>query len=44
MSPSEITSPFDRDVARIWALNQEERRTEALALGVSLVERYPNDP
>ncbi len=41
---SEVTSPFDREVARIWALNQEGWENEALELAVSLVERYPDDP
>jgi Flp pilus assembly protein TadD len=44
MSQSEMTSRFDRDVARIWALNQENRGNEALDLALSLVERYPDDP
>ena len=44
VAKSQVTSPFDREVARIWALNQEEREDEALELAVSLVERYPDDP
>jgi Flp pilus assembly protein TadD len=44
MSQSEVASPFDREVARIWALNREGRENEALELAVSLVERYPEDP
>ena len=41
---SEVNAPFDLEVAWIWALNQEGRENEALALAVSLVERYPDDP
>ena len=44
MAQSEVTAPFDREVARIWELNQEGRENEALALAVALVERYPDDP
>jgi Flp pilus assembly protein TadD len=44
VAESEVTSPFDRDVARIPALNQEGRENEALELAISLVERYPDDP
>src|SRR5919112_1053596 len=44
MSQSEMTSRFDREVARIWALSRENRGNEALALALSLVERYPDDP
>ena len=44
MSQSEMTSRFDREVARIWALNRENRGNEALDLALSLVERYPDDP
>jgi Flp pilus assembly protein TadD len=44
MSQSEVASLFDREVARIWELSREERGNEALALAMSLVERYPDDP
>jgi Flp pilus assembly protein TadD len=44
MSQSEAVSRFDREVARIWTLSSEEQADEALALAVSLVERYPDDP
>jgi tetratricopeptide (TPR) repeat protein len=44
VTESEAASPFDREVARIWTLNQEGRENEALELAVTLVERYPDDP
>ena len=44
VAQSEVTSPFDPEIARIWALNQEGRENEALELAISLVERYPDDP
>jgi Flp pilus assembly protein TadD len=43
-SQSQMTSPFDREVAQIWALNREDRGNEALKLAASLVEQFPNDP
>src|SRR3954447_15205759 len=44
MSQSGMTSRFDREVDRIWALNRENRGNEALDLARSLVDRYPDDP
>ena len=44
MSQSEKNPRFDREVAQVWELNQEERGNEALDLALSLVERYPDDP
>jgi Flp pilus assembly protein TadD len=44
VTQSEAIAPFDREVARIWALNREGREDEALALAVSLVECCPEDP
>ena len=44
VAESEVNSAFDREVARIWALNEEGQENERLELAVSLVERYPDDP
>ncbi len=41
---AEANADFDREVARSWALNREERWDEALAVVAALVARYPDDP
>lgn len=35
---------FEQEVARVWALNREDRWDEALAVAAALVERHSDDP